>query len=388
MKAERPARTRRLSGSSRNASRSLAEIVAVDVFCGVGGLTHGLQRAGVNVVAGIDVDAHCRFPYEENNSAKFLQRDIRQLSAHELAKLYGDAPIRLLAGCAPCQPFSTYARSRPNGDGDRRWELLAQFGALVEATSPELITMENVPQLADHNVFREFVKQLKGYHTWHAIVDCSDYGVPQSRKRLVLLASKLGPISLSNRSQAGTDCQTVRTTIGDLPPIGAGGSDPNDPMHRSSALSTLNRQRIRASVPGGSWRDWPTELRTNCHSKESGSTYPSVYGRMVWDEPAPTITTQCFGYGNGRFGHPEQDRAISLREAALLQTFPRGYAFAASDSGFRFAILGRLIGNAVPVRLGEAIGVAFVEHVTESKLRGDDLYGRKVSTRRPRSARD
>lgn len=146
-------------------------------------------------------------------------------------------------------------------------------------------------------------------------------------------------------------------------PIKAGERDPQDELHTASSLSPLNLSRIRVSRPGGTWRDWPEELQASCHRKDTGATYPSVYGRMEWDRPAPTITTQCFGYGNGRFGHPEQDRAISLREAAMLQTFPESYAFAPPGAPIKFNKMGRLIGNAVPVRLGEVIARSLVGHV-------------------------
>jgi DNA (cytosine-5)-methyltransferase 1 len=134
-------------------------------------------------------------------------------------------------------------------------------------------------------------------------------------------------------------------------------------MHSASSLSPLNLARIRASRPGGTWRDWPTRLLAACHRRKTGATYPSVYGRMEWGRPAPTITTQCFGYGNGRFGHPEQDRAISLREAAMLQTFPADYRFTPEGGAIKFNKMGRLIGNAVPVRLGEVVAKTLVAHV-------------------------
>ena len=184
--------------------------------------------------------------------------------------------------------------------------------------------MENVPPLRDQRVFREFVDGLGGYHVDHAVVDGQMVGLPQTRKRLVLVGSTLGPIALP--APHGIP-NSVRATIGSLPSLVAGGVDPCDALHTASRLSALNLERIRASDPGGTWRDWPERLRARCHTRASGSTYPSVYGRMTWDAPSPTITTQCFGYGNGRFGHPEADRAISLREAAMLQGFPRDYRF-------------------------------------------------------------
>jgi DNA (cytosine-5)-methyltransferase 1 len=336
----------------------------VDLFCGVGGLTHGLRRAGINITAGIDIDPACAYPYEVNNKARFLEWDVAELDPERLQSLFPQRGLKLLAGCAPCQPFSTYSRSGRGRQNESKWPLLLSFGRLVQALQPDLVTMENVPQILDHEVFQGFLQSLKGYSTWWSTVECSSLGVPQTRKRLVLLASKLGnaDLDVGMAAQEGGS-RSVRDTIGLLPPIEAGGTFADDPLHTAPTLSALNMRRIQASHPGGSWRDWPVDLQAACHRRSTGATYPSVYGRMSWDQPAPTITTQCFGYGNGRFGHPEQDRAISLREAAMLQTFPRDYAFTPPSSKVRFNRLGRLIGNAVPVRLGEVIGEGLMRHV-------------------------
>lgn len=341
------------------------KIVGVDLFCGVGGLTHGLVSGGVTIAAGIDIDPSCRYPFEANNAAPFLERDVAELDAEEIEQYYDGSGFSLLAGCAPCQPFSTYSRSGRNREYESQWPLVSAFGRLAKKIKPDLVTMENVPQLADHPVFEQLLKSLVGYKKWWAVVECASVGVPQTRKRLVLLASRLGDASLELIRDSGADV-TVRKTIGKLRPLKAGEQHPDDPLHMAPALSPLNLSRIRASRPGGTWRDWPSELQAACHRKISGATYPSVYGRMEWDRPAPTITTQCFGYGNGRFGHPEQDRAISLREAAMLQTFPANYQFAPKGAPVKFNKMGRLIGNAVPVRLGEVIARSLVAHVRAS----------------------
>lgn len=339
-------------------------VSAIDLFCGVGGLTHGLVKGGIDVIAGFDVDPACRFSYEANNAAKFFEQDVATLQVSDVDRLFKKNTTRLLTGCAPCQPFSTYSRSGRNRHYDSQWPLLLNFGRLVKSIRPELVAMENVPQLLDHEVFEDFVDHLEGYKVWHSVIDCSSLGVPQTRKRLVLLASMLGDKAPSIESK-GREVSTVRKTIEDLPPIRAGQRDPHDSLHIAPTLSNLNMQRIRASKPGGTWRDWPEALLADCHKKRSGATYPSVYGRMEWDKASPTITTQCFGYGNGRFGHPEQDRAISLREAAMLQTFPRNYLFAPPDAEIKFNKMGKLIGNAVPVRLGEVIADTLLAHVNE-----------------------
>ena len=339
-------------------------IAAIDLFCGIGGLTHGLAKRGVRVVAGFDIDPECRFPYEANNDVTFVEGDVSKLSATEIAGLWPKGAYRLLAGCAPCQPFSTYSRSARQTQTDSKWQLLNSFGRLVRECQPDLVTMENVPQLADHPVFKDFLGNLSGYYCWHEVVQCSRFGVPQTRKRLVLLASKLGPISLvSPASQP----KTVRDTISKLKALAAGETDPSDPLHSACSLSALNLERIKQSKPGGTWRDWHLDLVAKCHLRKGGETYPSVYGRMEWDAFAPTITTQSFGYGNGRFGHPQQDRAITLREAALLQTFPSSYAVLKSGEKARFSVLGRLIGNAVPVRIGEIVGESFNEHLSSQR---------------------
>ncbi|MEX5568071.1 DNA cytosine methyltransferase [Pseudomonas syringae] len=337
-------------------------ITAIDLFCGVGGLTRGLIDGGISVAAGVDIDPNSRYPFEKNNSAVFLERDISQLKGDDLRAFYNGSGVTLLAGCAPCQPFSTYSRSGRNSQYEAQWPLALAFGNLVNELKPDLVAMENVPQLADHPVFQDFVDSLIGYHTWWGVVDCSLYGIPQTRKRLVLLASRLGDQNLK-LVPTHAKAVTVRDVIGGLPALTAGGTDPNDALHYASSLSELNLQRIEASVPGGTWRDWPEALQAACHKKSTGATYPSVYGRMEWDKPGPTITTQCFGYGNGRFGHPVQNRAISLREAAMLQTFPQDYQFVPAGTPIRFNKMGRLIGNAVPVRLGEVIAQTLVLHV-------------------------
>lgn len=340
----------------------MSEVACIDLFCGAGGLTHGLIQAGVPVVAGIDVDTACRHPYEANNGARFLIKDIKDVKPSELNALYGDAKIRILAGCAPCQPFSTYSQ-RYDALSSPRWPLLYQFARLVKSVRPHIVTMENVPLVAKHAVFDDFVATLQriGYRVWQSVVDCTQYGLPQTRRRMVILASLIGPIELISPTHKKP--KTVKEAIGNLPVIAAGSVDESDAFHTTSRLSDLNLRRIRASRPGGTWRDWPHHLVAECHRRETGRTYPGVYGRMTWEDPSPTITTQFYGFGNGRFGHPEQDRAISLREGAILQGFPKEYAFVAEDAPAHFKTLGRMIGNAVPVVLGKAIGQSIVTHL-------------------------
>ena len=339
-------------------------ISAVDLFCGAGGLTYGLEKSGIAVNLGIDIDPACEYPYSANNNATFLLKSVDDVKGFELLDAYHDAELKLLAGCAPCQTFSSYNQKADSSDN--RWWLLLQFSRLIRETAPELVTMENVPGLIDQDVFKEFVRNLeeRHYHVDYQVVNCAEYGLPQQRNRLVLLASRLGQIKLLRPDDFKRRRETVREAIGNLPPIEAGAMDAKDPMHQSSFLSEINYKRILVSKAGGTWRDWPNELVAECHKKKSGKTYPSVYGRMSWDEPAPTITTQFFGFGNGRFGHPEQNRAISLREGAMLQSFPPEYKFTPPGEPIRKKMLGRLIGNAVPVKLGEVIGRSILNHVS------------------------
>lgn len=337
-------------------------IDAVDLFCGAGGLTAGLRRAGLHVHAGYDIDQNCRYAYERNNHAIFVAKSVEHVSTEEIAAWYRPGRIKLLAGCAPCQPFSTYNQGK-DMRSDRKWPLLYAFQRLIEGVQPELVTMENVPDVTKHEVYHDFVATLQAndYHVWAGPVSCIDYGLPQQRRRHVLLASKLSPIALIPKTHSGQPV-TVHDAISHLPRLAAGDCDPDDPLHRAASLTPVNLKRIMHSVPGGTWMDWPVDLRAKCHQKESGKTYPSVYGRMRWEEPGPTMTTLCYGFGNGRFGHPEQDRAISLREAATLQSFPANYEFMPPEQ-INFRAVGRMIGNAVPVRLGEVIGISLMRHL-------------------------
>lgn len=233
--------------------------MAIDLFCGIGGLTKGLSLAGIDVLAGFDIDGSCQFAYEANNTAEFICKDVTNIRGAELNQIYPENVVRALVGCAPCQPFSRYSsRYRKEGHTDNKWRLLYSFERLVRETLPDIVSMENVPNLIHENVFKDFVKTLSEleYAVEYQVVNCPDYGVPQHRKRLVLLASRLGEIHLIPPLYDENHYITVREAIGHLQPIEAGEICPNDILHRSSALSAINMERIQQSVPGGTWRDW------------------------------------------------------------------------------------------------------------------------------------
>lgn len=340
----------------------------VDLFCGIGGLSAGFKTEGFTVLAGVDVDGSCRYAYEKNIGSTFLMKSVADLKPDELKKLYSPTARRVLIGCAPCQPFSMYTgRYRQNEtqeDSDKRWALLRVFAELIEKTRPDVVSMENVPRLTVHPAFDTFVKTLEtaGYVvTWHK-VRAQHYGVPQRRTRLVLFASLHGEVALAEATHSENPV-TVRDAISSLPPIAAGAVDTADRLHRSRGLGERNLRRIQATKEGGSWRDWDGDLQLDCHKKEGGKSFRAVYGRMNWDEPSPVITTQCLGIGNGRFGHPEQDRAISIREAAILQSFPADFEFVAPEEKVIGLHLARQIGNAVPPKLGEAVARSIRQHL-------------------------
>lgn len=343
------------------------KVAAVDVFCGVGGLTHGLIKAGIPVVAGIDIDRTCKYAYEVNNASNFIQGDLTKLDGKDVNKLYPEGCKKILVGCAPCQPFSSHTHKDKKREGNEKWKLLYSFSRLIKEVKPELVSAENVIEITRERVFKDFVDDLKteGYHVSWDKVYCPDYGIPQARKRLVLFASKFGDIGLIPATHTREEYKTVRDTIGKLKAINAGETAFGDPLHRSYRLSDINLKRIRQSRAGGTWKDWDEDLLSPCHKKESGRSYGGVYSRMVWDDLSPTITTQFYNYGTGRFGHPVQDRALSLREGALLQTFPLDYDFVDPELQFSVKRIGRHIGNAVPVALGLVIGNSILKHLEE-----------------------
>ncbi|MFD1513468.1 DNA cytosine methyltransferase [Halomarina rubra] len=343
-------------------------VSAVDLFCGAGGLTCGLESAGISVEAGVDYEEACEYPYETNNDAEFHQYDLKEVareSPEVIDELFDDdAEYKLLAGCPPCQPFSPLTHGEDSSDHES-YPLLDAFKDLVRHIEPDYVVMENVHEVYHAEIYQSFEQDMVdwGYQLnfpQNRSVYCPKFDIPQTRRRWVTLAARevIPDLIPSHRSPRKRKHLTVERTIDHLPEIQAGQTHPDDQLHTARELSETNLRRIRKSKPGGTWRDWPDRLVLDCHREDTGKSYDAVYGRMEPDEPAPTITTQFYNLGSGRFGHYDESqyRAISLREGALIQTFPEDYRFFEDidDVGIRKS--GVLIGNAVPPKLGEAIG--------------------------------
>ena len=315
---------------------------AIDLFCGAGGLTVGLKRARFRVLAGVELDPLAAATYRDNHPrVQVWERDIRRLPVAEICRKLGIRPgsLDLLAGCPPCQGFSTIrTRNAGRPAADDRNDLVFEFGRLARGLRPKAIMLENVPGLASDSRFAELCETLEalGYTVRHRVRNAADFGVPQRRKRLILLAGRGGAIPFPDSL---ADKHTVREALEGLPHPGDSGDEIHDLGEKRSAEI---RDRIRR-VPkdGGSRSDLDGQLA--CHTKIDG--FYDVYGRMHWDKISPTITSGCINPSKGRFLHPEQDRAITLREAALLQGFPPGYRFKLDKGKYRAA---EMIGNALP----------------------------------------
>jgi DNA (cytosine-5)-methyltransferase 1 len=317
---------------------------AFDLFCGCGGLTVGLKRAGFRVLGAVDVDPLSVKTYKANHrDVRLWEKDIRELDPQELLDTFGlkKGGLDLLAGCPPCQGFSTMRTL--NGAvvvDDPRNDLLLEFERFVEALLPRAVMMENVPGLADDVRFDAFRRRLKklGYLGDHRILNAADYGVPQRRRRLIYLAGMGLAVPFAEKSGRR---KTVKEAIGGLPEAGQSG----DPVHDMPENRTPKVLEIIRLIPkdGGSRRDLPEEFQLECHKRCNG--FKDVYGRMTWNDVAPTITGGCFNPSKGRFLHPEEDRAITMREAALLQGFPRRYKFPVTENKTAVALM---IGNALP----------------------------------------
>ncbi|MTV41410.1 DNA (cytosine-5-)-methyltransferase [Duganella radicis] len=329
-----------------------------DFFSGCGGTSSGFSQAGMDIAMGLDIDPDSSESFRANfPKAKFLLGDIRDMDVEILRPIIGKkrkTPL-LFCGCAPCQPFST--QNRNQNTKDPRRDLLSEFSRFVAYWLPEYVFIENVPGIqkvkGKSGPFHKFNRLLKdlGYSYASDVIPAMSFGVPQTRKRLVLLARRGGDITLPEASHGPEKkpYTTVRDAIGHLPRLPAGCTDPSDPHHQAAELSELNLRRIAHTPEGGGREAWPEELRLDCHQSHTG--HSDVYGRLAWDKMASGLTTRCISYSNGRFGHPEQDRALSVREAALIQTFPINYQLSGN-----LASRARQVGNAVPPAMALAVG--------------------------------
>jgi len=368
----------------RRTKRRTGSLKCFDFFCGAGGLTRGLLDAGIRVVAGIDYDEQCRRSYERNNEgAKFIAKDIREITIAELKRLAGAESFgeMLFAGCAPCSPFSQ-KRKAPEPSNDLT--LLMEFGQIVAKAKPGYVLIENVPGMASvpgYSTFRRFVRLLEnnGYRNRIVgeVLDAKRFGVPQTRRRLVLIATRRGTPSLPKPRYGSKrrPFKTVRQTITRFPILRAGYEHTKIKNHVASTVTPINVERLIATPEdGGDRRDWPRRLRLACHARGYDG-HTDAYGRMWWDAPAPTLTGRCHSISNGRYAHPAQRRGISLREAAALQTFRDSYEFFGPHNHIAMQI-----GNAVPVRLGKELGkhILRLKKQTDQQRRGR-RNGKKVN---------
>jgi DNA (cytosine-5)-methyltransferase 1 len=352
------------------------KIKAIDLFCGAGGVTRGLLDAGIDVIAGFDIDSSLKKVYEENNirangeKAKYFNKKVEELTKKDIYKLVGSKTARkknkekfLLAGCAPCQPFSLKNKNR-HDKTDHRRTLITYFADLVIATKPDFVFMENVAGLAnlEPDNLDYFLRTLEneGFSVDKGIVNAKNYGVAQNRRRFVVLASKENEVKIPQGEYDGISksYKTVGDVIQGLPPLKVGCEHPDIRNHKCANLSDKNKDRLRKiSKDGGSRIELPLELWLNCHLNKDGTpknVHKDTYGRMWWDRPAPTLTTKFNSITTGRYAHPEQNRAISLKEGALLQSFPEDYKFYGNMQA-----VARQIGNAVPPKMAEAFGKYF-----------------------------
>ena len=314
---------------------------AIDLFSGCGGLSEGLRQSGFKVIAGVEVDKNAIKAYKLNHKDTMLfEDDIRRLDTKKIIELLDMKPLHLLAGCPPCQGFSSIRKlNRKKAVYDERNDLINEYYRFIDELNPLTIMLENVPGIVDYDLFRSIVEKLKvkGYNIDYAVVDIAKYSVPQRRKRLVLVGSKLGKVSIASGTNS---IVTVKKALSKIKYI------KNDNLHKVYPKHTEEIQKKISLIPkdGGSRSALPPELQLKCHLGENRG-FKDIYGRLKWDDVSPTITGGCLNPSKGRFLHPEEDRCISAREAALLQTFPIDYKFPLDIKKDALALL---IGNALP----------------------------------------
>ena len=349
---------------------SEVKIRAVDFFSGAGGLTCGLRNAGIQVLAGIDNDASCRTTFEKNNKgAVFFERDMTKYTPidleHEL-KIKREDDNMVFAGCAPCQFWSIIQTNKEKSKETKN--LILDFQKFVEYFKPGFVVVENVPGISSKpkSPVGRFIATLEsiGYNVAHDIIDMSLYGVPQKRRRFTLLASRVSNISLPKPTNKKRTVGDVLGTKNGFPKIRAGTKDKTSFLHTSAGLSEKNLKRLQMTKKSGgdrsSWQERKA-YQVPCYISK-GRIFYDTYGRIWWNKPSPTITTKFFSISNGRFAHPEENRALSLREGATLQTFPKNYKFIGTST----ASIARMIGNAVPPDFAKIIGKQII--LSRSKM--------------------
>ncbi len=334
---------------------------AIDLFSGCGGLTLGLKQAGFEVIGAVEVDDLAAKTYEANHpEVTVWKNDIRDVNVPDvLNKLrISKGELDLLAGCPPCQGFSTMKTLNGNAsDDDDRNDLVFEYLRFVKEMQPKALMMENVPGLAKDQRSKTLVVELKelGYCCSFDVLNAADYGVPQRRKRFILLAGKSLSVDFGTRAQRRKTVREAFTLLKKIPK--------DDPLHNIKEHRSKRIQDLIAMIPpnGGSRRDLAEEYQLPCHKRCDG--FKDVYGRMAWDEISPTITGGCFNPSKGRFLHPTLNRAISLREAALLQSFPPDYQFSLERGKSAAA---QMIGNALPPEFIRRHAVKVIKFLQES----------------------
>jgi DNA (cytosine-5)-methyltransferase 1 len=353
--------------SKANHADTQSSFLAVDLFCGSGAVSSGLKAEGFRILAAVDNDSVACRTYSLNHpEVELIEADIKCVDAAALAKrLKSNGKLDLLVVCAPCQPFSTQNRQRANSDP--RTNLIIESVKFVEAFKPKVVFIENVPGLITNGPVRELKRALKeqGYFLSDPLkLDSADLGVPQRRERCILIAvrDKTVAKAFGNNIQP-LPRKTVFGAIGHLPPLKSGEACPTDPLHRARKHHKTTLVRLN-HIPkdGGSRSSLPPYLQLACH-KNRKNDFPDVYGRVKWNDVAPTLTTGCTDVTKGRFAHPRDDRALTLREAALLQSFPADYKFHGNSGQ-----IARQIGNAVPVRMVRSLSHYIKEAITDMTL--------------------
>ena len=334
------------------------EMNCIDLFAGCGGLSEGLKQAGFRTVAACEIDPIAVATYKLNHpDVTVFEQDIRKLNPSEIKKLLKGEPLHLLAGCPPCQGFSSLRRlNRIKSVRDNRNSLVEEYYRFVRVLKPLTIMMENVPGLRNYFKFEDMVNKLErlGYELDIDVVNVADYGVPQRRKRLILVGSMLDKINIAPKINLK---RTVKMCIGAIESI----KKTKDPLHKLVATHSEKIIKMIKKIPkdGGSRTDLPKRFILNCHKKPNVG-FNDVYGRLKWNDYSSTITGGCLNPSKGRFLHPTKNRCISAREAALLQTFPRRYKFAKNASKTEIALM---IGNALPPEFCKQQSINILKHL-------------------------